>query len=789
MQSNEIQRINELYETFATIPTDQLVLENKKQTVRDIFLNINLFYNRYSILVQDNKILNINKRKDEEIRNKELNNNNNNDYNNSKKQHKNNKTLKKTNNKIMKGNNKHMYKKNKLIHKKHIQSKDRINNNNELKYDNNDNLNKSETQQSKNKDLKINMKQNITSKNNKDNNINSIENNNQNINEKKSHKNKNNENDQSYKKLDNDDSSDYNIEDLDLPKPLSVTEIENMIDNDIRLDIRLNNEQKGILLNEIRFKDINTKHINQITLNEIKKLYLYFNVQKTIHHLQIERKMDLWRIFLEINLIIKNNKNNQNSNDNNNKSNKNNKNDKIHNDSNDNKNKNNNCNKDYNIGKDITNKEIIKNNNNNILNDDEYEDYEEVSEEDTNQQIISTIADKAFVHRVVEQQIGNTCGPHSIVNAFDAVGLFSPTIDMKRIDVDSVWLEEQLLLNNNPTNIKVIESRYLITNRDWWPVLMDVIVAMVLSSIGQIALIVNTTESRVPGAIGHWVVLSIDIYKGHLAPVCIYDSLAKHTHKTEILATTIFDAIANIQLENKEIKSTKTSETIAPKNIEASELNLCYADKVLIEQGLMTIEDFLTPKNVPSEKTANSKIVTSKKSESQQCISITKTKRKHISTQQPNKNTKKHKTKTKIITNVDIVNKDNANITEYYNLYNVVDEEFQKVLNSFSENKDLPNNIPLTKTPNDNLQFITPLNKPSKKNQQKQNTRLRKKNLDTEIKNFNNNIETLTDYDIEIIQKMGKEEITYYPKMFLERNVIFLESTNGSGFFWTTIIV
>ena len=279
LQSNEIQRINELYETFATIPTDQLVLENKKQTVRDIFLNINLFYNRYSILVQDNKILNINKRKDEEIRNKELNNNNNNDYNNSKKQHKNNKILKKTNNKIMKGNNKHMYKKNKLIHKKHIQSKDRINNNNELKYDNNDNLNKSETQQSKNKDLKINMKQNITSKNNKDNNINSIENNNQNINEKKSHKNKNNENDQSYKKLDNDDSSDYNIEDLDLPKPLSVTEIENMIDNDIRLDIRLNNEQKGILLNEIRFKDINTKHINQITLNEIKN-YIYILMSK-----------------------------------------------------------------------------------------------------------------------------------------------------------------------------------------------------------------------------------------------------------------------------------------------------------------------------------------------------------------------------------------------------------------------------------------------------------------------------------------------------------------------------
>ena len=89
----------------------------------------------------------------------------------------------------------------------------------------------------------------------------------------------------------------------------------------------------------------------------------------------------------------------------------------------------------------------------------------------------------------VEQQIGNTCGPHSIVDAFTALGLNKPRVDMKKIDVDSIWLEEQLSLNNDPKNIKVIESRYLITDKSWWPILMDYILAMLYSSIGQISLI------------------------------------------------------------------------------------------------------------------------------------------------------------------------------------------------------------------------------------------------------------------------------------------------------------
>ena len=80
---------------------------------------------------------------------------------------------------------------------------------------------------------------------------------------------------------------------------------------------------------------------------------------------------------------------------------------------------------------------------------------------------------------------------------------------------------------------------------------MDYILAMVLSTIGQIALIVNTIESQKAGAIWHWVVLYIDIYKGHLSPVRIFDPLAKHNHKTEILAKTIFDAIASNSCENK----------------------------------------------------------------------------------------------------------------------------------------------------------------------------------------------------------------------------------------------
>ena len=88
MQNNEIKRINELYEIYATIPTDQLVLEKKKQTVRDIFLNINLFYNRFSILVQDYKNINVNKKENEDITKKKVNNNNNNKNNKNKNKHK-----------------------------------------------------------------------------------------------------------------------------------------------------------------------------------------------------------------------------------------------------------------------------------------------------------------------------------------------------------------------------------------------------------------------------------------------------------------------------------------------------------------------------------------------------------------------------------------------------------------------------------------------------------------------------------------------------------------------------
>ena len=98
-----------------------------------------------------------------------------------------------------------------------------------------------------------------------------------------------------------------------------------------------------------------------------------------------------------------------------------------------------------------------------------------------------------------------------------------------------------------------------------------------------------------------------------------------------------------------------------------------------------------------------------------------------------------------------------------------MDKEFQKVLNSLSENKEEPQKIPLIKMPNQIPLLTTPQNIPSKKQKQKQNKREKKKNLDNDIKSFTNHIDTLTDYDIEIIQQMGKEEITHYPKMFLEK--------------------
>ena len=70
---------------------------------------------------------------------------------------------------------------------------------------------------------------------------------------------------------------DYNSEDFDMPIILSLASIENKLDNDIRLDIRLSNEQKRILVNEIRYKDINKSQINEINIKEIKQLYLFFD--------------------------------------------------------------------------------------------------------------------------------------------------------------------------------------------------------------------------------------------------------------------------------------------------------------------------------------------------------------------------------------------------------------------------------------------------------------------------------------------------------------------------------
>ena len=236
--------------------------------------------------------------------------------------------------------------------------------------------------------------------------------------------------------------------------------------------------------------------------------------------------MELWVLFLKLNVNTKNNKNEQNNKNNNNNNNNKNKNKTKNNDNKNNKKndkKDNKDNKNCTIGNTNTKKDIIQKNNNNIPKDDKYEDYRDSSDEDKDQQIVLTIADNPDLHMDVEQQIGNTCGPHSIVNAFSALGLYKPRVDMKKLDVDSIWLERQLAANNDPKNIQVIESRYLITNQDWWHVLIDYIVAMVYSSIDQIALIVNTTESQVPGDIGHWVVLYINIYKGHLDPVRIYD--------------------------------------------------------------------------------------------------------------------------------------------------------------------------------------------------------------------------------------------------------------------------
>ena len=131
--------------------------------------------------------------------------------------------------------------------------------------------------------------------------------------------------------------------------------------------------------------------------------------------------------------------------------------------------------------------------------------------------------------------------------------------------------------------------------------------------------------------------------------------------------------------------------------------------------------------NLPLQKNTNTNLVTSKKSDYGECISRNKTKRKHTPTQLQKKKPKKTKTKNKITTNLDIANKDISKIAEFYNLYNVVDKEFQKVLNSFSENKEQPHKIPFIKMPNQIPLLTTPQNIPSKKQKINKTKEKRKK--------------------------------------------------------------
>ena len=43
--------------------------------------------------------------------------------------------------------------------------------------------------------------------------------------------------------------------------------------------------------------------------------------------------------------------------------------------------------------------------------------------------------------------------------------------------------------------------------------------------------------------------------------------------------------------------------------MEGKPIKLCYADKVLIEQGLITLQEILIPNKLPSHKTADTNLV------------------------------------------------------------------------------------------------------------------------------------------------------------------------------------
>ena len=155
-----------------------------------------------------------------------------------------------------------------------------------------------------------------------------------------------------------------------------------------------------------------------------------------------------------------------------------------------------------------------------------------------------------FKHVVVAQQVGNTCGPHAVKNAYMALDMKEPSVDMKKIDVDSIWIKDQMAKNGSPENIIIVETSILIEKPKLMQHFIDGIFQRVASvetyaKLG-IALIVNMLSTGNRLAVGHWVALSIHVSNNTVLPIRGYNSAAIQHQKTTEIAIVLYQCCLNV---------------------------------------------------------------------------------------------------------------------------------------------------------------------------------------------------------------------------------------------------
>jgi len=159
----------------------------------------------------------------------------------------------------------------------------------------------------------------------------------------------------------------------------------------------------------------------------------------------------------------------------------------------------------------------------------------------------------------VEQQSGYACGPHAVVNAYRAVGLLPPKINMKEINVDSKWINEKLKANENPHNIKVFENYLQIKNKDNWEHGFDHVLQLIQNTENDVALIINATTNQNHKTVAHWLTFSIHTKNGHLYPIRVYDSLSRIDHGTTEITCIIFNAVREHLVTKSKEQNTQPS--------------------------------------------------------------------------------------------------------------------------------------------------------------------------------------------------------------------------------------